>query len=67
MKRYEICSKLTINEVKCQCGDFIVNFEHILSFSSVAIVRYEQINVCRGVFSCVNIITQSIKISRCFI
>ena len=29
VKRYEICSKLTINTVKRPCGDFIVKFEHI--------------------------------------
>ena len=35
--------------------------------SSVAIVHHEHINVYPRVLSCVNIITQSIKISKCFI
>ena len=38
-----------------------------LPFSSVAIVHYEQMFVCWGVLNCVNIITQSIKMSRCLI
>ena len=49
-KRYEICSKLTINTLERLCGDIIVNFEHILHLSSVAIVHYEHINVCRRIF-----------------
>ena len=63
-KRCGICSKLTIKTVECHSSVFIVNFEQ---FRSVAIVYYEQISFCRGVLSCVNIITQSIKIRRCFI
>ena len=49
-------------------GVFIVNFEHISHlFFSVSIVDFEQVNVCRGALSCVNIITQSLKISKCCI
>ena len=66
-KRCGVCSKLTIKTAGRRSGVFIVNYEHITSFSSVAFVRYEQVNVCHGVLSCVNIITQSIKMSRCFI
>ena len=47
-KRYEICSKLTINtperHQQLRSGVFIVNFEHILLFfSSVSIVDFEQV------------------------
>ena len=49
-------------------GVFIVNFEHISHlFFSVSIVDFEQVNVCRGALSCVNIITQSLKMSKCCI
>ena len=49
-------------------GVFIANFEHVshLVFS-VSILDVEQVNVCRGALSCVNIITQSLKISKCCI
>ena len=57
VKRYAICSKLTINTLERRRRDFIVNLEHISHlFLVFTIVHYKQINVCRGVFSCVNII-----------
>ena len=61
--------KLTINTVESGCGDIIVNYEtYFTPFSNVACAHYKQINVCRGVFSCADIINQSnIKISGCFI
>ena len=62
--------KVNNNTVEHRCGDYIVNFEYILDlfllwiyfrpFSTVAIVHYEQVNVCLGVVSHVNVITQSI-------
>ena len=35
--------------------------------SSVSIVDFELVNICRGALSCVNIITQSLMMSRCSI
>ena len=61
LKKCEVCTKLTMKTVELRSDDFIV------LLYCVAIVHYEQINVCRGIFACVNIITQSITISTCFI
>ena len=56
------CSKLTFKKIKSHHGVFIVNFEHIShSIFSVSILDFEWVNVC------VNIITQSLKISKCCI
>ena len=48
---------------------FMIDFEYISSrlFPSVSIVHYEQINVWQELLFCVNIITQSLKMTRCFI
>ena len=43
------------------------NFKQISYFLSASIIDSEQVNVCRGAFLCVNIITQSLDMSRCFI
>ena len=66
-KRCRICSKLTINTVENHSGVFIVNFKHVTLFFSVSIVDFEQENICRGPLSCASIITQSLRMSRCFI
>ena len=51
-KMCEICSKLTARTLeRCQrrhSGAFIVNFEHISSFSSVSIVDIERVFICWG-------------------
>ena len=62
------CSKLTIKRVE-SCPDvFIVNFERIShSIFSVSILDFEWVNVCQGALSGVNIVTQSLKISKCCI
>ena len=58
-------SKLTIKRVQSRLGVFIVNFEHISHlFFSVSIVDFEQVNVCGGAISCVNIVTQGLKIRK---
>ena len=56
------CSKLTIKKIESHQGVFIVNFEHIShSIFSVSTLDFKWVNVC------VNIITQSVKISKCCI
>ena len=60
--------RITIKRAESRPGVFIVNFEHILhSIFSVSILDFEWVNVCQGALSCVNIITQSLKISKCCI
>ena len=56
-----------ICRVESRSGVFIVNFEHISHFFKVSIVDFEQVNVFWEALSCVNITTQSLKMSRCFI
>ena len=66
-KKCEICSKLTIKTVGCRSGIFILlSFEHISHLFLLLLFRMNRKNVFWGDFSCVNIITQSIKVSRCF-
>ena len=49
-------------------GVFIIKlWTKFRPFLSVSIVHYEQINICQELFSCVNIITKSLKMSKCFI
>ena len=57
MKMCGICQKVTINIVESRSGVFIINFKHISHFFGVHVADFEQVNVCRGAFSCVNIVT----------
>ena len=67
-KRCKKRPKLTINTIESRLGVFIVNIEHISHFFKiVSTVYFEWVNVCRGILSCVNISTQNLKMSRCFI
>ena len=65
-KSCEICPKLTTNTVESRSGVFIVYVTY-LTFLNVSIVDFEQVNVYQGVLSCANIITQILKMNRCFI
>ena len=58
---------LLINTAESSPGFFIVNVKHVSLFFSVSIVDLEQVNVFQGALSRVNIITQSLKMIRCFI
>ena len=54
-ERCKICSKLTIKIPERRHSDvFIVDFEHILLFSSVYNVNFEQVGVCLEAFYIVN-------------
>ena len=57
------CPNLTINTVESCSGVFSLNTFH--TFFSVSIVDLEQVIVCQGALSCVNIIIQSLKMGRC--
>ena len=60
MKMCGICQKVTINIVESRSGVFIINFKHISHISHFFgdhVADFEQVNVCRGPFSCVNIVT----------
>ena len=55
----EICCGRNIRK-RCEI------WTYFRAFFSVSIVHYEQINICQDFLFCANIITQSLKMSRCF-